>query len=256
MEPCPARGRPKPITLARPGHADLAGAIKYDTTDIRDVLERASARSTAPRVLAGAVCAPAAGRRRGRASGASSTSSGPIRAFRRRETRRRAFPTAGPSATASSPHRCAARTRCRGAHDAPRWTRSSRRATRSAAASWWWRRACRSGWARTPSGTRGSTRALAGGGHGHPGGQGRRRSGSAFGVARTARAARSTTRSTRQPPTGRGGRTAPAASRAACSNGVPIVVRAAVKPVATLRKPLDSVDLVTGAAGPCPHRAQ
>lgn len=48
--------RPKPITLARPGHADLAGAIKYDTGDIRDVLERASARSTAPRVCAGAVC--------------------------------------------------------------------------------------------------------------------------------------------------------------------------------------------------------
>ena len=47
-----------------PGHADLAGAIKYDTTDIRNVLERASARSTAPRVAAGAVCAPAARRRR------------------------------------------------------------------------------------------------------------------------------------------------------------------------------------------------
>ncbi len=48
--------RPRPVTLARPGHADLAGAIKYDTGDIRDVLERASARSTAPRVCAGAVC--------------------------------------------------------------------------------------------------------------------------------------------------------------------------------------------------------
>lgn len=47
---------PRPITLARPGHADLAGAIKYDTDDVRDVLERASARSTAARVLAGAVC--------------------------------------------------------------------------------------------------------------------------------------------------------------------------------------------------------
>jgi chorismate synthase len=56
VEPRPASRRPRPITLARPGHADLAGAIKYDTTDIRDVLERASARSTAPRVCAGAVC--------------------------------------------------------------------------------------------------------------------------------------------------------------------------------------------------------
>jgi len=52
----PARGRPRAVTLARPGHADLAGAIKYDTQDVRDVLERASARSTAVRVLAGAVC--------------------------------------------------------------------------------------------------------------------------------------------------------------------------------------------------------
>jgi chorismate synthase len=56
IEPIPASRRPKPITLARPGHADLAGAIKYDTGDIRNVLERASARSTAPRVAAGAVC--------------------------------------------------------------------------------------------------------------------------------------------------------------------------------------------------------
>ena len=55
VEAPPAR-RPKEVTLARPGHADLAGAIKYDTRDMRDVLERASARSTAARVLAGAVC--------------------------------------------------------------------------------------------------------------------------------------------------------------------------------------------------------
>jgi chorismate synthase len=56
VEPIPAARRPRPITLARPGHADLAGAVKYDTGDIREVLERASARSTAPRVAAGAVC--------------------------------------------------------------------------------------------------------------------------------------------------------------------------------------------------------
>jgi chorismate synthase len=56
VEPTAAARRPRPITLARPGHADLAGAIKYDTADIRNVLERASARSTAPRVAAGAVC--------------------------------------------------------------------------------------------------------------------------------------------------------------------------------------------------------
>ena len=55
VEVVPAERRPKPITLARPGHADLAGAIKYDTDDMRDVLERASARSTAARAVAGAV---------------------------------------------------------------------------------------------------------------------------------------------------------------------------------------------------------
>jgi chorismate synthase len=54
-EPIPAARRPKPITRARPGHADLAGAVKYGTDDIRDVLERASARSTVARGVAGAV---------------------------------------------------------------------------------------------------------------------------------------------------------------------------------------------------------
>ncbi|MBA2634605.1 MAG: chorismate synthase [Chloroflexi bacterium] len=55
IEPIPAERRPKPITRARPGHIDLAGALKYDTDDVRDVLERASARSTAARVVAGAL---------------------------------------------------------------------------------------------------------------------------------------------------------------------------------------------------------
>lgn len=43
------------IANPRPGHADLAGALKYDRTDIRDILERASARETAIRVAVGAV---------------------------------------------------------------------------------------------------------------------------------------------------------------------------------------------------------
>jgi chorismate synthase len=46
---------PKPVTKLRPGHADLAGALKYGHTDIRNVLERSSARETATRVAAGAV---------------------------------------------------------------------------------------------------------------------------------------------------------------------------------------------------------
>jgi chorismate synthase len=44
-----------PITLPRPGHADLAGMIKYEGQDLRPILERASARETAARVAAGGV---------------------------------------------------------------------------------------------------------------------------------------------------------------------------------------------------------
>jgi chorismate synthase len=48
--------RAQPVTRLRPGHADLAGALKYGFSDVRPVLERASARETAARVAAGAVC--------------------------------------------------------------------------------------------------------------------------------------------------------------------------------------------------------
>ena len=44
-----------PVTRPRPGHADLSGALKYGHRDIRDVLERSSARETAARVAAGAI---------------------------------------------------------------------------------------------------------------------------------------------------------------------------------------------------------
>ncbi|MGL1358433.1 chorismate synthase, partial [Vibrio parahaemolyticus] len=45
----------KAIATFRPGHADLAGTFKFRQRDIRDVLERASARETASRVAAGAI---------------------------------------------------------------------------------------------------------------------------------------------------------------------------------------------------------
>jgi len=51
------RGRPvAPFTAPRPGHADLTGAIKYGLRDLRPALERASARETAARVAVGAIC--------------------------------------------------------------------------------------------------------------------------------------------------------------------------------------------------------
>ncbi len=46
----------EPMTAPRPGHADLTGAVKYGYKDLRPALERASARETAMRVAAGAVC--------------------------------------------------------------------------------------------------------------------------------------------------------------------------------------------------------
>jgi chorismate synthase len=60
MSPWPPEGEPegkgtKPVTLPRPGHADLAGTLKYGHADVRNTLERASARQTAITVAAGAV---------------------------------------------------------------------------------------------------------------------------------------------------------------------------------------------------------
>jgi chorismate synthase len=60
MSPWPPEGQPEgkgkePVTLPRPGHADLAGVMKYGLADARDALERASARHTAAIVAAGAV---------------------------------------------------------------------------------------------------------------------------------------------------------------------------------------------------------
>jgi chorismate synthase len=60
MSPWPPEGEPegkgtKPVTLPRPGHADLAGTLKFGHDDVRNTLERASARQTAITVAAGAV---------------------------------------------------------------------------------------------------------------------------------------------------------------------------------------------------------
>src|ERR1035438_5329952 len=56
MSPAPLPAPAEPLTRTRPGHADLAGGLKHDRHDLRDILERASARETAARTAVGAVC--------------------------------------------------------------------------------------------------------------------------------------------------------------------------------------------------------
>lgn len=51
----PLPSTPEPLTRPRPGHADLAGGLKYDRSDLRDILERASARETAARTAVGGI---------------------------------------------------------------------------------------------------------------------------------------------------------------------------------------------------------
>src|SRR5437588_6093757 len=55
MNPWPVETETAEVHLPRPGHADLVGTQKYGLTDVRDILERASARETAARVAGGAV---------------------------------------------------------------------------------------------------------------------------------------------------------------------------------------------------------
>lgn len=53
----PEAERSRAVTAPRPGHADLSGSIKFGVEDMRNILERSSARTTAPRTLAGALAA-------------------------------------------------------------------------------------------------------------------------------------------------------------------------------------------------------
>ena len=96
--------RCEPITLPRPGHADLAGMLKYGTDDLRPILERASARETAARVAAGGV-AKALLRRYGTEIRSHVVRIGPeaVPAARR--------PGRSPTSRASTRARCAASTR-------------------------------------------------------------------------------------------------------------------------------------------------
>ena len=138
-EPVAAGGRAdrkgtKPVTLPRPGHADLAGALKYGLDDVRNALERASARQTAVAVAAGAVAKALLARDR------RSTVAGRV--------------VDGGAASSGS-------------------TRRAPTATRSAASSRCARAACRPGSAPTRRGGP-ARRAARRGADGDPGGEGRR----------------------------------------------------------------------------------
>ena len=119
MSPWPPEGEPegkgtKEVTLPRPGHADLAGVQKYGLSDVRDALERASARHTAVHVAAGAVAKAllAHDRDRGRRRGAC-----PRQApTRRRSTRRARTATRSAASSRCAPQACrpgSVRTRAR-----------------------------------------------------------------------------------------------------------------------------------------------
>ena len=81
MDPWPVEAEVAEVHLPRPGHADLAGLWKFGFTDVRNVLERASARETAARVAGGARVQGVPPRARGRG------------ALARRPGRRRAAPS-------------------------------------------------------------------------------------------------------------------------------------------------------------------
>lgn len=242
----PARGRPKAVTLARPGHADLAGAIKYGTDDVRDVLERASARSTAVRVLAGAVC-----RQLLAVAGMKIWSYveqvGPIRAFRDATDSLECVPAAWPAAdlAAPSPLRCPdpdaealmVAEIDRAAEDGDSIggafvvVASGVPIGLGSAAEWDTRldAALAGAMMAIPA-----VKAVA--------------IGAGFDVAGLRGSAMHDAVLSQGAGWERGSNRA-GGIEGGMSNGMPIVVRAAVKPVPTMRKPLDSVDIATGEPG-------
>lgn len=247
IEPMPAERRARPITHVRPGHVDLAGALKYDTADVRDVLERASARSTAARVVAGALA-----RQLLQAVGVRIWSFvdqlGPIRCYPEAEDLLAAVPRgwAERDRIDPSPLRCPdpeAERAMEAEIDAAREAGDSVGGSFVVVADG------------VPVGLGGSAEwdtrldgSLAGAVMAIPAVKGVE-IGLGFGVVSRRGSA---VHDVVEP--GRGGwqrRTNRAGGiEGGISNGEPIVVRAAVKPVSTLRKPLGSVDLVTGEPSP------
>ena len=143
----PITGAGDPLTNPRPGHADYAGALKYRQRDLRNVLERASARETAMRVCLGAICAQFLGSARDPYA----------------QLRAQIGAIEAPDLDDWEQHdveasdvRCPDPATCR-AHDRRDRRRQEPPATRSAAASWSASTACRSASAATASRASAST---------------------------------------------------------------------------------------------------
>jgi chorismate synthase len=242
----PGRGRPKQVTLARPGHADLAGAIKYGASDIRDVLERASARSTAVRVLAGAVS-----RQLLATFGVSIWSYveqvGPIRAYPDADDPLECVPAGWPAADLRSPSPL----RCPDPDAEALMMREIDRATEEGDSIGGAFTVVASG---VPTGLGSAAEwdtrldgALAGALMAVPAVKA-----VAIGAGFDVAGRRGSETHDAVLPAGGGwerGTNRAGGIEGGMSNGMPIIIRAAVKPVPTMRKPLDSVDILSGATG-------
>ena len=246
IEAIPAERRQKPITRARPGHIDLAGALKYGTDDVRDVLERASARSTTPRVVAGSLA-----RQLLAAAGVRIWSFvdqlGPVRAFPDAEDLLAAIPGDWPKRDLRdpSPLRCPdpeAEARMLAEVDAAKEAGDSIGGSFVVVAE------------RVPVGLGSSSEwdtrldgLLAGATMAIPGAKGVEIGGGFGVVAQRGSAVHDVV----DPGGGGWRRTTNRAGgiEGGISNGEPIVVRVAQKPVSTLRRALPSVDMATGASG-------
>ena len=246
IEAIPAERRQKPITRARPGHIDLAGALKYGTDDVRDVLERASARSTTPRVVAGSLA-----RQLLAATGVRVWSFvdqlGPVRAFPDAEDLVTAIPDDWPTRDLRdpSPLRCPdpdAEARMLLEVDAAKEAGDSIGGSFVVVAE------------RVPVGLGSSSEwdtrldgLLAGATMAIPGAKGVQIGAGFDVVARRGSAVHDVV-----DPAGSGWRRTTnhaGGIEGGISNGEPIVVRVAQKPVSTLRKALPSIDMATGASG-------
>ena len=238
MNPWPVEGfEPDEVHLPRPGHADLVGAQKYGHADIRNVLERASARETAARVAAGAIA-------RGFLTAlgveihSHVTQIASVKAAERDDLDARRL------RRASTTTRCAAST----PRPARRWSRRSTACARPTRASAAPSRCAPSASSPASAPTSpGKTASTAASPAPSPRSSRSRASRSAKpGTSPGARARRPTTRSSGPRSDGYFRETNHAGGlEGGMTNGQPLSVRAAIKPISTLTKPLRSVDTET-----------